>query len=125
MTRQASKNAADPRSRGTEAEVAELRQENEQLREAVASHADVDRALGVLVALAHVPPGRAWEMLRDISQHTNVKLRVVALLIIQWGHTGVLPARIEDELRRQVRACRGHRAPGARRGPGRGGCRAR
>ncbi|MFI0240618.1 ANTAR domain-containing protein [Streptomyces sp. NPDC016845] len=107
MTFDASKQtAACPELERAEARVAALEREVAQLREAVASHADVDRALGVIVATAHVPPGRAWEMLRDISQHTNIKLRHVAILITQWGHSGALPTRIRTELLRQLRRCR-------------------
>ncbi|WP_394427999.1 ANTAR domain-containing protein [Streptomyces sp. SGAir0957] len=109
MTSDAHKQAARTGPVAAEARVAALEKEVVQLREAVVSHADVDRAIGVIVAFARIPPGRAWDVLRELSQHTNIKLRHVALLIIQWGHTGVLPAEIHAELRRRLQGCQGRR----------------
>lgn len=75
-----------------------LQQEVSQLREAVVSHAVVDQAIGVVVALGRVTPGEGWEILRDVSQHTNVKLRSVAASVLAWGRTGVLAPRIRTAL---------------------------
>ena len=45
-----------------------------------------------------------WEVLKEVSQHTNIKLRNVAELILVWGRTGDMPAeirvRLEDALDR-------------------------
>ncbi|WP_184918012.1 ANTAR domain-containing protein [Streptomyces luteogriseus] len=49
-----------------------------QLRQAVDSHAKVDQAIGVLVAVHRIEPAAGVEMLREVSQHTNVRLRPVA-----------------------------------------------
>ncbi|WP_394425590.1 ANTAR domain-containing protein [Streptomyces sp. SGAir0957] len=77
---------------------AALEREIAQLREAVVSHADVDQAIGVIVARAHLPPEQAWKVLVEISQRTNTKLRQVATLIVRWGHTGILPGPLHREL---------------------------
>lgn len=76
----------------------ELQEEVEQLKEAVASHAVVDQAIGMMVALGRVTPDQGWVVLKDISQHTNIKLRNVAELILIWGRNGELPAEIRAEL---------------------------
>ncbi|MFJ9041083.1 ANTAR domain-containing protein [Streptomyces sp. NPDC102406] len=65
------------------------------------------QATGVLIATGRLAPTEAWNLLRTVSQHTNVKLRQIALWLIQWGHTGTWPAPLGTELRRQLRA---HRA---------------
>ncbi|MFI0242983.1 ANTAR domain-containing protein [Streptomyces sp. NPDC016845] len=98
--------------RDVEARVAVLQREIAELKEAVDSHREMDRALGVLVAVAQVPPGRAWEMLRDISVHTHIELRRVAFLLTQWGYTRILPPQVEAELERQLRARRERQARG-------------
>lgn len=76
----------------------ELQEEVHQLKEAVASHAVVDQAIGMVVALGRVTPDQGWAVLKDVSQHTNIKLRNVAELILIWGRTGDMPAQIRAEL---------------------------
>jgi hypothetical protein len=76
----------------------ELQEEVDQLKEAVASHAVVDQAIGMVVALGRVTPDQGWEVLKDVSQHTNIKLRNVAELILIWGRTGDMPPEIRAEL---------------------------
>lgn len=78
--------------------VLHLQEEIDQLKEAVASHAVVDQAIGMVVALGRVTPDEGWEVLKEVSQHTNVKLRNVAELILVWGRTGDMPAEIRAEL---------------------------
>ncbi|MEU9438976.1 ANTAR domain-containing protein [Streptomyces sp. NPDC048252] len=51
-----------------------LRVENRQLRQARASHAVVDQAIGVLTVLGQLPPCDGFTVLREVSQHTNIKL---------------------------------------------------
>ncbi|WP_432135395.1 MULTISPECIES: ANTAR domain-containing protein [unclassified Streptomyces] len=85
--------------RGTPDETAaQLREEVDQLKEAVASHAVVDQAIGMVVALGRVSPDQAWTVLREVSQHTNIKLRNVAELILLWGRTGRMPLEIHAAL---------------------------
>ena len=75
-----------------------LQEEVDQLKEAVVSHAVVDQAIGMMVALGRVAPEQGWAVLKDVSQHTNIKLRKVAELILTWGRKGDLPPEIKAEL---------------------------
>jgi hypothetical protein len=43
-------------------------------------------------------PDEGWLVLREVSQHTNVKLRNVADLILIWGRGGEMPEEIRAEL---------------------------
>ncbi|POX48708.1 ANTAR domain-containing protein [Streptomyces sp. Ru71] len=76
----------------------ELQEEVEQLKEAVTSHAVVDQAIGMVVALGRVTPDQGWQILKEVSQHTNIKLRTVAELILAWARTGEMPQQIGAEL---------------------------
>ncbi len=78
--------------------IAELQEEVEQLKEAVSSHAVVDQAIGMVVALGRVAPSEGWTVLKDVSQHTNIKLRQVADLILIWGRNGEMPPQIREAL---------------------------
>ncbi|MFG2310468.1 ANTAR domain-containing protein [Streptomyces sp. NPDC048566] len=82
--------------------VTRLEGENLQLQQAVRSHAVVDQAIGVVLAVGRLTPDEGWDALRAISQNTNVKLRHVAELIVGWARTGELPAEIRDELERRL-----------------------
>jgi hypothetical protein len=86
------------------ARLLELQDEVNQLKEAVASHAVVDQAIGMTVALGRLSPDQGWAVLKDVSQHTNIKLRNVAELILIWGRSGEIPeeirAALEDALDR-------------------------
>jgi hypothetical protein len=75
-----------------------LQEEIGQLKEAMASHAVVDQAIGMVVALGRVAPDQGWEVLKGVSQHTNIKLRNVADLILIWGRSGEMPPEIRAEL---------------------------
>ncbi|MEU5597674.1 ANTAR domain-containing protein [Streptomyces sp. NPDC020298] len=81
-----------------------LQEEVQQLKEAVTSHAVVDQAIGVMVGLGRVAPDQGWMVLKEVSQHTNIKLRNIAELVLVWGRTGDLPtdvrAALEDALDR-------------------------
>ncbi|MGW6911630.1 ANTAR domain-containing protein [Streptomyces sp. NPDC054940] len=78
--------------------ILELEEEVGQLKEAVVSHAVVDQAIGMVVALGRVAPDQGWAVLKDVSQHTNIKLRHVAELILIWGRDGRMPPEIRVEL---------------------------
>ncbi|MCN9242207.1 ANTAR domain-containing protein [Streptomyces sp. RY43-2] len=82
----------EPDPTGREAErIFQLEEEVAQLKEAVTSHAVVDQAIGMLMALGHVTPDQGWEVLREVSQRANIKLRNVAEMMLVWGHQGDLP----------------------------------
>ncbi|CAL9323375.1 ANTAR domain-containing protein [Streptomyces sp. SudanB182_2057] len=78
--------------------IAALQAEVDQMKEAMASHAVVDQAIGMVVALARVTPDQGWQILKEVSQHTNIKLRHIAELILIWGRRGDLPDHIRAEL---------------------------
>lgn len=95
----------DPVGAAADAErIFALEEENRQLKEAITSHAVVDQAIGMVVGLARVTPDEAWQVLVEVSQHTNIKLRCLAETLVNWGGTGVLPpevaAVLEDALDR-------------------------
>ncbi|CAL9417415.1 hypothetical protein SUDANB1_01778 [Streptomyces sp. enrichment culture] len=75
-----------------------LQQENDQLRHAVASHATVDQAIGVLIAVHRIAPAAGFEVLREVSQQTNIKLHSVAQTVIGWALGEPLPQRVGKEL---------------------------
>ncbi|MEV7993822.1 ANTAR domain-containing protein [Streptomyces sp. NPDC086077] len=75
-----------------------LEDEIVQLKEAVCSHAVVDQAIGMMVALGRVTPDEGWAVLKEVSQHTNTKLRTVAELVLTWGREGEMPPGIRAEL---------------------------
>ncbi|MBD9732697.1 ANTAR domain-containing protein [Streptomyces sp. H28] len=78
--------------------ILQLEEEVQQLKDAVVSHAVVDQAIGMIVALGRVSPDEGWTVLREVSQRTNIKLRNVADLILVWGRTGLLPPEVRAEL---------------------------
>ncbi|WP_063760802.1 ANTAR domain-containing protein [Streptomyces aureocirculatus] len=91
-----------PRRAGTAAEGEALRKEIAQLRHAVASHAAIDRAMGVVIAVGQLTPSEAFDVLRGMSMRTNTKLRTVADQVVDWAHTRRLPPALSKELQRQL-----------------------
>ena len=79
-----------------------LHEENAQLRQAVTSHATIDQAMGAVVVLGRIAPEEAWRVLRDVSQHTNTKLRVVAEHILRFAQGDALPDSELDQLRQAL-----------------------
>ncbi|MEU8794298.1 ANTAR domain-containing protein [Streptomyces sp. NPDC048643] len=79
-----------------------LQDENAQLQHAVHSHAVIDQAIGVLLAVGRLTPDEGWNVLREVSQRTNVKLHRVAELIIDWARTGKLCGDVRTELDLQL-----------------------
>lgn len=82
--------------------VIDLQDEVEQLKQAVWSHATVDQAIGVVIALGQLSPDDAWVILREVSMRTNIKLSDVSQQIVTWGHTGRLAEQLRSELERQL-----------------------
>ena len=81
-----------------DATVARLKQENAQLRHAVDSHATVDQAIGVLAATRRIPSAAGFEVLREVSQYTNIKLHTVAETVIACALGQPLPEPVDQEL---------------------------
>ncbi|MFF8675149.1 ANTAR domain-containing protein [Streptomyces sp. NPDC015242] len=90
---------------GEDAAPTHLERENAQLRQAVDSHATVDQAIGVLVAVHRLAPTTGFEVLREVSQHANVKLHAVAETVIEWALGGPLPSPVGRELDAAVQRC--------------------
>jgi hypothetical protein len=88
-----------PRSDGTvQTVIARLESQNAQLRQAVDSHAVVDQAVGVLIAVYGLEPAAGFEVLREVSQRTNTKLHTIAATLIGWALGDPLPAPVRQEL---------------------------
>lgn len=82
----------------TAAQLERLREENRQLRQALASHAAVDQAIGVLTVLGQISPCEGFSVLREISQHTNTKLIEVAAQVLKHAQGAALPDGLLGEL---------------------------
>lgn len=65
-----------------------MRAEARQLHQAIESHMVVDRAIGVVIVLGRLAPDQGWDVLKDVSQHTNTKLREVAGQVVPWANGG-------------------------------------
>jgi GAF domain-containing protein len=55
----------------------------EQLADAMRTRAGIEQAKGILIAERGVDADEAFELLRDVSQRTNVKLAVVAARLVK------------------------------------------
>jgi AmiR/NasT family two-component response regulator len=84
-------------------ELVQLRAQNSQLALALETRAVIDQARGMVMALAPCTGDRAWDLLVGVSQHCNVKLRVVAAALVATTADKALPADIQRELRRALR----------------------
>jgi transcriptional regulator with GAF, ATPase, and Fis domain len=63
------------------------------LRDALISRDEIGQAKGILMATRHVDADTAFDLLRNTSQHLNMKLRAVAEYVV---FTGDLPATRPD-----------------------------
>ncbi|WP_435221880.1 ANTAR domain-containing protein [Streptomyces sp. Tue6028] len=79
-----------------------LRQEVEQLRRAMDSHALIDQAIGVVITVGGLRREQGWDVLKHISQHTNVKLREVAGCLVHWPAGEHLPELFRRALPRAL-----------------------
>ncbi|MDQ0948632.1 AmiR/NasT family two-component response regulator [Streptomyces phaeochromogenes] len=84
-------------------EILELRAKSEQLSQALASRAVIDQARGMVMVLARCSSERAWDLLVDVSQHCNVKLRDVAAALVATTKDERLPEPLQRELSRGLR----------------------
>ncbi|MEU6547038.1 ANTAR domain-containing protein [Streptomyces sp. NPDC046859] len=65
--------------------MARLERENAQLRRAVDSHAMVEQAVGVLAAVCGLEPAAGFEVLREVSQRTDITLHTAADGVLDWA----------------------------------------
>jgi hypothetical protein len=68
-------------------ELVQLRAQVVQLREATASRQAIGTATGLIAARFHCSTEQAWAVLVRVSQHANVKVRVIARVIVD-AHDG-------------------------------------
>ncbi|GGS77305.1 ANTAR domain-containing protein [Streptomyces cinerochromogenes] len=87
-----------PDERTEHEQVKALRDEVDQLRQALVSHALVDQAIGVVITVGGLRREQGWEALKHMSQHTNVKLREVARCLVEWPARRTLPEVIRRAL---------------------------
>lgn len=80
-------------------QVEQLRAENEQLRNAIVSRPVIDQARGILMAAHGCTAERAWGILVDASQHTNVKLRTIASAVVEATNGQAPPVEIGRALK--------------------------
>ncbi|MER6688170.1 ANTAR domain-containing protein [Streptomyces minutiscleroticus] len=64
------------------ARLARMEAKVEQLQSALASRAVIDQAVGVIIAQRHLDPDDAFQVLVELSQRTNTKLRDVATALV-------------------------------------------
>ncbi|MFJ4585631.1 ANTAR domain-containing protein [Streptomyces echinatus] len=80
------------------AEVERLRTENRQIHQALAAHAVIDQAIGVLTVLRQITPRDGFTVLRAVSQHTNARLTAVAEPVLKHAQGGALPEELRSQL---------------------------
>ncbi|MFF5573910.1 ANTAR domain-containing protein [Streptomyces luteogriseus] len=73
-------------------------QVGEGITQAVDSHATVNRAIGVLIAAHGISPAAAVEVLRDVSEHMNIKLSSVAESVLAGALGQPVPRPVGREL---------------------------
>ena len=67
---------------GSAEELAQLEEENAQLKKAISARPVIDQARGALMVLGPCSAEEAWQVLVDTSQHTNTRLAVVARAVL-------------------------------------------
>jgi hypothetical protein len=94
-----------PRAVGT-TEMAALRQENSQLREALGHRAIIEQAKGALIWRFRISDDAAFALLKRWSQSSNVKLHTVADVLVNvvcrggtgFGAASELANRLREEM---------------------------
>ena len=80
-----------------------LRDENAQLRRALAGRAVIDQARGMMMVLTPCGRGTARDLLVDISRQCHTKLAEVAAAVVAAWEGKPLPDRMQRALRRALR----------------------
>ncbi|MGW5736837.1 MULTISPECIES: ANTAR domain-containing protein [Streptomyces] len=84
-------------------EIRALRTEVNELHRAMESHPSIDQARGMLMTLGPCTADEAWEILVEVSQHSNTKLRAVADELIATTEGEPLPGPIRAALNEALR----------------------
>ncbi|MFH8609990.1 ANTAR domain-containing protein [Streptomyces sp. NPDC018029] len=80
------------------AEIKALRTEVNELHRAMESHPSIDQARGMLMTLGPHTADEAWEILVEVSQRSNTKLRAVAEELIATTEGEPLPTPVRKAL---------------------------
>ncbi len=83
-------------------EPTELQAVIDHLNTALASQPVIEQAKGMIMLLRNWSADQAFTALRQVSQHTNVKLHDVAAVVVDSGTTAA-PSGVSDEIARLVR----------------------
>ncbi|MGW3160330.1 ANTAR domain-containing protein [Streptomyces sp. NPDC001089] len=94
--------ARDALTSDTRRHAEELQNENAQLKETMRTHAVVDQAAGIILAMGQLTPEEGRDVLDGVSETTGIKLRHVSELIVDWARTGQLCSDIRTALDHQL-----------------------
>ncbi|HEX5118373.1 MAG TPA: ANTAR domain-containing protein [Pseudonocardiaceae bacterium] len=75
-------------------------EESDQMLDALASRAAIEQAKGTVMTLRRCDTDEAWQVLRLTSQQCNVKLRELALALVEY--VGGVPAQQQGDPDRRV-----------------------
>ncbi|MER7901594.1 ANTAR domain-containing protein [Streptomyces sp. NPDC096046] len=95
---------AKPDDSATKIEI--LERDNDHLQAAITSHAVIDQAIGVIIALGGLRPQQGFDVLKEISQHTNIKLRTIADHVVDWVSSERMPDDVQQALNTALRRAR-------------------
>ncbi|TGG77667.1 ANTAR domain-containing protein [Streptomyces albus] len=79
-------------------EIEQLRAEVSQLRQALDSRPVIDQARDMVMALGPCDAEVAWQVLVQVSQHSNIKLRHVAAALVAGAEGTPVPKPIRKAL---------------------------
>ncbi|MEV8565519.1 ANTAR domain-containing protein [Streptomyces sp. NPDC051322] len=88
------------------AELDQLRAEVGQLRQAMKTRPVIDQARGMVMVLGPCSSQTAWEVLVEVSQHSNTKLRDVAEALVATATGESMPCPVGDALTGALRRLR-------------------
>ena len=89
-----------------------LREETDQLKEALERRPIIDEARGVLMAIWSCTEEDAWQILVRVSQNTNTKLHDVAEAVVATTQQQSMPADWQEKLAAAVAEWRTHKSEG-------------
>ncbi|MVO90939.1 ANTAR domain-containing protein [Streptomyces sp. p1417] len=95
---------------GLRGEAACLEEQAARLNRAMRDNAVLDQAVGVLVVAGWFTPQQGRDVLEEVAGRTGIEVRALAVLVVDWGRTGEISARLRDELRASMKQ---HTAPAA------------